>query len=99
MAIEQRIDALDRLHQLARRLRRGLKAPCSILRNGTTPRSISAVGTGMPSTSPFIVRSNRIAPIILLARERARATDAAAHVADQAEHFLVPEAHAPSSTP
>ena len=42
-----------------------VSSPLSILRNGTTPLSASAVGTGLPPASPSIVRSNRIAPITL----------------------------------
>jgi hypothetical protein len=33
--------------------------------NGTTPRSFRTCGTGLPSTWPSIVRSNRMAPITL----------------------------------
>ena len=40
-------------------------SPLSILRNGTIPRSISACAVGLLSTSPSMVRSNRIAPMTL----------------------------------
>ncbi len=38
-------------------------SPLSTFRNGTTPRSHKATGTGLPPASPSIVRSKRIAPI------------------------------------
>ncbi len=68
---------------------RSSSRPLSTLMKGTTPRSISARGVGLPLTLPSMVRSNRIAPITLPDAEAGRVDDPAAHLVDEAEHFLV----------
>ena len=77
-------------------------SPLSTLRNGTTPRSHSASGTGLPSASPSIVRSNRIAPITLSPVKQGEVMIRAAHLVDRAPNissslvqFVVLDSHRP----
>ena len=64
-------------------------SPLSILMNGTTPRSISACGAGLPSTVAVHRPLEQDRADHLAAAEAGRGDDPRAHLVDQAEHLLV----------